>query len=492
MHRLKRRSAVAVVLLVACAQMGLPPGGPPRSTPPVLLHTSPDSIEVPADFKGAAEFQFDEVVSEGSTPNFGLGTGDLEKLVLLSPDTTVPQVEWHRSRLTVRPRGGWKPNTVYRIELLPGIRDLQPKTNETKTGAVITIATGAPRPTRYLTGRAIDWLGRRAIPSALIQALHLPDSMRYITQSDSTGRFRFGPLPSGEYLVAAVADQDRNHRRGVREAWDTVRVGAARDSVGEIWAFARDSLPPRAQSATRVDSSSINVTFAGAIDPYHAIPADSIVVKVVAGKDTVPLTPLGAWPKAKYDTLYPAASKVAARLDSSVVRDSAGRDSLHRDSLRADSLHRDSLAKTQEARRVTRNGKPAPKEDPPLEKRPALGSIIVIRMQRGQVQPGQHYLVEMKGVRTAAGVPGVVRQAFTTDKPKSDSLKQADSLKAASDSLKGRADSTKKTSGPPRRADSLHRDSLPARTHADSLKTDSLRADSLRRARGGRGGGGLR
>src|SRR6476661_1410138 len=85
-----------VLSVLSCARIEPPPGGPPDPTPPRLIATFPESAAVLPSFRGAAEFQFDEVISEGGTPNQGQGTGGLEKLVILSPSTQVPEVRWKR------------------------------------------------------------------------------------------------------------------------------------------------------------------------------------------------------------------------------------------------------------------------------------------------------------------------------------------------------------------------------------------------------------
>ena len=46
--------------------------------------------------------------------------------------------------LTVKPKEGWRPNRVYRVQLLPGLTDL--RQNPSREGAVLTFSTGAPRP----------------------------------------------------------------------------------------------------------------------------------------------------------------------------------------------------------------------------------------------------------------------------------------------------------------------------------------------------------
>ena len=67
----------ALAVLSGCARMEPPPGGPPDAAPPRLIAVSPDSFARLTPFRGVAEFQFDEVVSEGGSPNRGVGTGGL-------------------------------------------------------------------------------------------------------------------------------------------------------------------------------------------------------------------------------------------------------------------------------------------------------------------------------------------------------------------------------------------------------------------------------
>src|SRR5262245_30843339 len=190
------------VLALGCANIQPPPGGPPDTTAPKLTGVYPESLAVLPEFKGNVEFRFNEVVSEGSTPSEGRGTGDLEKLIILSPTTRFPNVGWHRSRITVKPAEGWKPNRVYRVELLPGITDV--RQNRSKVEAVVTFTTGAELPHDTLSGRVFDWKAGMAAQGALIEALLQPDSLPYRTVTDSAGRFSFGPLPRGEYLVYGV------------------------------------------------------------------------------------------------------------------------------------------------------------------------------------------------------------------------------------------------------------------------------------------------
>lgn len=430
MHGLKRLALAASLLVGGCARMAPPPGGPPDGSPPLLIGTIPDSLRVLDGFDGWVEFKFDEIISEGTQPNFGTGNGELERLVLVSPgpDSVIPRVQWKRNRLLVRPKDGWRPNTVYRIELAPGIRDIREPSNVSTQASVITLATGGPLPTRYLIGRAVDWGTQRPVPMALIEAMLLPDSLPYRTLADSNGRFAFGPLPRGTFLVTAVVDQDRNRRRGGKESWDSVRVGTQTDLVGEIWAFPRDTTPPRIQSAERVDSFTIGIVLTQTLDPRFALPADSI--RVVQLPDSSSIGPIGALPQPAHDSLYrgrggltPAKAPddtAAAKPDSAppVVRPPAvgGR---------------------------RPGGRPDPAAPPPdsLEQvRPPLTTRLMVRTA-GIVQGATSYVVELHGVRTiGGGTAATLRVRVEGRKP---APAKADSLAAKKDSTaKTRPDST--------------------------------------------------
>ena len=438
--------AVALLLLAGCARMGPPPGGPPDFKAPVLLATYPESTTVLPGFDGWVEFQFDETVSEGAQPNFGLGTGDLERLVLLSPSKIreIPRVEWHRNRIAVRPRDGWRPNTVYRVELAPGLRDLSAGgRNEVKVSHVITFATGGELPIRAIEGRAVDWMSRRFIPGALIEAMLLPDSQVYRSVADSTGRFGMGPLPSGELLVVVTADQNRNNIREGKEPWDSVRVPANASRVGEVWAFLRDTLPPKLTDAARTDSTNITLTFSQPIDPRLSILSDSIRVLLLPdsaskSSDSSSIGPISALPKAAHDSAFRAID-AAARAAAAAAK---------ADSTKADTTKADSTAprKPPAAKAPLpldkKSGTDTLPKDEPLEKRLPLGNQLVIRT-RGATVAGRSYWIEVRGVRTAGGRTGTVTRKLVLPKPPPTAKPKAlpDSLRAKSDSTKSRSDS---------------------------------------------------
>lgn len=425
---MRRAGLVLLLALAGCARILAPPGGPDDRVPPVLLSTHPDSLESLPGFKGDVEFRFNEVVSEGATPNFGLGNGDLERLVLLSPSYRVPVVRWKRNRITVHPREGWRPNTVYRVELLPGLADLS--NNRSKNGRVVTFTTGATLPHTTLHGLVVDWNTQRPLRNALVQAVHLPDSLPYNTITDSLGRFELGPVPDGEYVVYGIQDQNTSRTLESREMFDSVRAAPGQDSVGEIWVFKHDSTAVRLSTVALHDSLSLVLTFSQQLNPYQRLPADSVEVRLLP--DSLPVPVLAILPKGQFDTAFPpvrAADTARARTDS----------------LRAiqDSIRADSIARAREAAAIRIPGaqrrRPAGPDTTgtgPLRTKPPLFDKLYVRVGT-RLKPGSDYLVVVHGSQnlsrvTAPVAKGVAR--IPVEKPPPDSLKtRADSLKARPD-----------------------------------------------------------
>lgn len=401
--------AALAIAVAACAKIEPPPGGPPDIAPPGLIATIPDSLAVYPDFSGDVEFLFNETVSEGGSPNMGLGTGDLEKLVILSPSERVPKVRWKRSRVTVRPAEGWRPNTVYRVELLPGVMDL--RRNRYDSARVVTFTTGAPLPEMHLAGQVWDWSTARPAPGALVIAMLLPDSLRYRMLADSVGKYDFGPLPSGDYVVYGALDQNRNARLDRREAWDSLPMPRDSSAVPELWVFPHDSVGPRLSKAAVTDSVTATLTFTQPLDPAQAFAPGA--VRVLLLPDSMAVEVLTLLPKVAHDSLYRAApAPVDSTLPPPAEAPAPPRPAAN---AAADSL------------------RPA---------RAALTTTLLLRVAQPW-RPGATYLVEVDSIRNANLAAASVRGPIEVPEPKIDTTAAAaDSLTAPSDSLPVPPDST--------------------------------------------------
>ena len=404
--------AAAILLLgiAACAKIAPPPGGPPDAVAPVMIGTRPDSTGIYPGFDGSVEFQFDETVSEGSVANLGFGNGDLEKLIILSPDTLVPKVSWERSRIAVRPREGWKPNTVYRIELLPGVYDL--RHNRYKSGQVVTFTTGAPLPTDTISGLVVDWTARQPARLAAIDLILLPDSTVYRTQTDSSGKFAISPLPHGRYLVRGYLDQNRNRRMEIRESWDTVASVPAPTAAAILWLAPRDTAPPRILGITPRDTMTVEIQLSQVIDPFQEL--GTAAVAVLTLPDSAPLGVVSVRTKVLDDSLEARKKTVADSIRSDSLRRARG------DTLPPGPVATPARPPAAPPARNPRGLRPQAPVDSTVIKlaqtRPGLVDRLVVRLSRA-LTPETAYAVRISGIRNLSGASGTVVQGFQTPKP---------------------------------------------------------------------------
>ena len=287
-----RRLIVALALaggagLHACASPGYPPGGPEDLDPPVLVSIAPDSAATSVD-PDRVLFRFDEVIDERS------GGQDLSELFLISPMDGEIDVDWRRQTLAVRPRRGeWRPNTVYTVTLLPGVRDL--RGNVLDEGAATFFSTGPIIPDTELTGVAFDWAAGRELPLAFVEAIARPDSIVYIARADSSGRFLLRHLRTGIYTMRTFADANRNRLLDPREPWDTVQVSLTDTASVALYAFIHDTIGPAVSDVRHRDSVTLRLILDEPLDVEQVI---SPALFTILDPDSVPVPiaeALAAW-----------------------------------------------------------------------------------------------------------------------------------------------------------------------------------------------------
>ena len=300
-----------------CARQGEPPGGPPHTTPPQIVRVVPESGAVVPALKGDAVIQFDEVIEEmpGSAGGGGGGgaaapISGLAHQIVLSPVAGDVRVSWHRSAIHVKPAEGWKPNRVYHLELLPGITDL--RRNIMKKGTTVIFSTGAPLPHAALAGTALQWVEQRALTAGVIRAAPLPDTVAYVTLTDSAGDFHLSDIPPGRYLVWLIQDQNNNRQLDRREPFDSVTVAVDSSASAVLWAFAHDTVGPRIRGVDPVDSVACRIQFTAPLDPRR--PLDTARVRVFALPDTTPVAVRALFTSAQYDSLQARARALADSL----------------------------------------------------------------------------------------------------------------------------------------------------------------------------------
>jgi hypothetical protein len=299
-----------LVLATACAASQEPPGGPPDAAPPVLVAVRPDSGAVLAGFRDPVVFTFDEVIDERSGSK-------LENLFLISPRPERVRASWKRSRIEVRPSGGWRPNAVYRVELLPGITDL--RHNPMRTGGELIFSTGVPISDTRVRGTVVNWAAARIGAGALVEAI-ASDSLIYFTKADSTGDFTLRALPPGEYALIATVDENNNRKRDRREAFDSLPLRVDSTASAELWAFAHDTVGPPLRTASLVDSVTVRLEFGQQLRPGEPAP-DAVTAMQLP--DSTPVAILAVWTPTIYDSVRAAEAPrdtTAGRPDTAQAR----------------------------------------------------------------------------------------------------------------------------------------------------------------------------
>ncbi len=233
---------------------------------------------------------------------------------------------WRRTAIEISPRRGFRPNTAYRVTVLPGVADLRGNTISVPTEWVFS--TGGSLPTGEMSGAVFDYSAGKSAPNAVVEVYAPADTvLRWRARADSSGRFTVRDLTAGTYVVRAFIDANNDRQLGEREAYDTSTVTIEERGTADLYAFVRDTMPPRIEQLELVDSTALRIRFDRAIvrdwDPTGA-------VKLLTADSTeIPFAGV-LMPSTVYDSLMNserAAAKQAAR-----------------DSLPADSLADDSTA----------------------------------------------------------------------------------------------------------------------------------------------------
>jgi hypothetical protein len=390
----------------------------------------PESGAVVPDWKDEISIQFDEVIEEMAT---GSAASGLEKQVLLSPVRGTVKVNWHRERVSLKPREGWK-RRVYRLEILPGFLDL--RRNRFDSARTVIFSTGPEIGQARIGGLVLSWIDQRFLAKALIEAVPQPDSVGYLTLADSGGQFNLSNLNPGRYIVYGSVDDNDDRRRGPREAYDSVVVTLDTSSNVALYAFPHDTVPPRPRSATFVDSLTVRLELTQALDP--SVQLDTTHVQVLELPDSTPLAI--------------ARILTGRAFDSVTTAERARADSLRQleDSARADSARARGDTTQPRPGRPTRpqihptvppanpppppppppqgargaRAQPAPKGPPVdtalvrrlLALRPIPTDKYVIRMAR-VLKPDTRYVVRVTDVPNLIGRKGSGEVGFTAPKP---------------------------------------------------------------------------
>jgi len=257
--RLAILGVLAFTLSISCARPLGPPGGIPDREPPQLIGVSPAQRAIVPGFSGKVVFTFDETLSErGAVPD----------LVEVSPETGRIFFERDGREIKVEIEGGWQPNQIYRVVVLPGLQDRF--NNARKETAEIVFSTGPVIPNTAIAGLIRDRVTGQPVASARVTAISRVDSVTHVTATDADGFFALRYMPLGNFLIRAYEDRNRNHRPDFpeKQADGNAALGFAADTqVVELSLMQPDTTPARVLRAEFKDSLQIRVFFDDYLEP---------------------------------------------------------------------------------------------------------------------------------------------------------------------------------------------------------------------------------
>lgn len=217
------RMLLAVVLsavMVACASIGRPEGGPRDTEPPVFVRSNPAPGSVNVS-KQTIELYFDE----------NLKIDDATNKVVVSPAQKVtPQVIANGKRLSVELKDTLQTSTTYIIDFSDAITDLNE--GNALDGFTYDFATGDCIDTLRISGMLFEARTLEPAQGVLVGCYsNLSDTaittipMQRIAKTNQYGQFTIKGLKEGQYRVFAINDMNRDYM------WDRSEDVAFYDSI---------------------------------------------------------------------------------------------------------------------------------------------------------------------------------------------------------------------------------------------------------------------
>ena len=241
-------TAAVGLLLMACANIGSPEGGPRDYTPPQVVKMSPEAGSV--NFTGQkVEITFDEIIN----------LKDQQKKVIISPaPKTQPMIRTVGKKITIEFREPLEENTTYVIDFSNAFED----NNEGNQldGYTFAFSTGDQIDTLAVSGivlRANDLEPMQHVIVGLHSNLddtaftHLP--LERVSRTNDRGKFTIRNLKPGSYHVFALNDVDGDYRMARTEDiafLDSIIVPTTSEYTSQDTVFTYDRRVDTVMSAT--------------------------------------------------------------------------------------------------------------------------------------------------------------------------------------------------------------------------------------------------
>ncbi len=197
---------VAAAVMVACANMGRPEGGPRDELPPVYVRSNPAMGQL--NFNGnKITVDFDENIQLDDAMN---------KIVVSPAQRNTPAISSNGRRVTIELRDTIIPNTTYTIDFADAVKDLNE--GNVLDGFAMDFATGDTIDTLRISGMVFEARTLEPAQGMLVGVYSntsdtaistLP--FERITKTNQLGQFTLRNLKAGSYRVYALNDINRDY-----------------------------------------------------------------------------------------------------------------------------------------------------------------------------------------------------------------------------------------------------------------------------------------
>ena len=191
-------------LIIGCASLTTPSGGPKDSKPPVLIKSIPSPNQT--NFKGkTVELIFNEFVK--------LNNPKEEIIISPSPGKNI-EIKSNGTRVTITPKDNWQDSTTYSIVLREGVQDITE--SNSPPNLKIAFSTGPNIDSLNMSGTIKNLLLGTPADKVTV-ALYSSDTFNifshtpsYFTKTDKNGKYKLENIKAGRYGIYAFDDKNKN------------------------------------------------------------------------------------------------------------------------------------------------------------------------------------------------------------------------------------------------------------------------------------------
>jgi hypothetical protein len=201
--------ASLLLLLIGCAKLGAPPGGPVDKTGPFVMATRPENNAMNVAGDDKISIQFSEKIDKKS----------VEGTIFISPRFSGElEFKWKKNALTVILPDSFADSTTYVVNVGSEVRDL--RRNKMDSSHIFAFSTGAEISRGRVTGSVFQEGKPVSGATVALYDFIVPESATvfglvyppYMTQSGKSGDYNLEYLPDGDYLALAFIDKNKNQR----------------------------------------------------------------------------------------------------------------------------------------------------------------------------------------------------------------------------------------------------------------------------------------